>query len=415
MRELRVRLTFSSTDVREVGTLAEDGRRVWFEFDPSFRSSGLEISPIRLPVATAGLIEHRGATRLPGVFDDARPDGWGLKLLHRAFQARGRPVSSVSPLDELAFLGHRTMGALVFEPFTGPPGALDDAMDLSALAAHAQTVWDDRVEQVLPELVRAAASSGGARPKALIGLRADGGSGVCHGEGDLPDGWLAWLVKFPTSNDDSEVGRRELAWMAMARAAGLDVPQHRTLALEGVGDAFAVLRFDRPPGDRRMHMLSAAGALDVDFRTASADWEHLARASQRICGGDLSQVEAIFRLAAFQVASVNDDDHLKNVAWICGPSGDWRLSPAYDLTYAPRPYGERCTSVMGVGRDVGREPLLALARNVGIKAARARSVLDQVTAATDDVRSHLRAAGCDNPVSRAAADAVEGATRRVRG
>jgi serine/threonine-protein kinase HipA len=320
----------------------------------------------------------------------------------------------VSPLDELAYLGHRTMGALVFEPCTGPSGDLADAVELAALAAHAQAVWDDSVRTVLPELVRAGGPSGGARPKALVGLPVGGGPGFRYGEGELPDSWDAWIVKFPTTTDDADVGRREAAWMAMARDAGVAVPEARVLELKGVGDAFAVRRFDRPGGGRRTHVISAAGALDADFRVPGADYEHLLRATARLCGGDMSEVLAMYRLAVFNVASVNEDDHLKNVAWLLGPDAEWRVAPGFDLTYAPRPYGERWTTVMGAGRDVGRGHLLELARVVGIKAGAAKRVIDEVGGSTSEVRGHLQAFGCSEPVSVSAADAVERATARVR-
>lgn len=415
MRELRVRLRFSPLDQPLVGTLVEDRGQVWFGYDSAFVQRGLEISPIRLPVAQ-GLVEHpvHPGVPIPGVFNDARPEGWGLKLLHRAFQSRGRAASSVSPLDELAFLGQHTMGALVFEPCTGPTGELDAAVALAELAAHAQQVWDDRVEEVLPQLVRAGSPSGGARPKALVGLRADSEPGFRYGEGDLPEGWEAWLVKFPTSTDDPEVGRREAAWMAMASAAGVEVPACRVLALEGVGDAFAVRRFDRPGGSARLHMLSGAGALDADFRLPVADYGHLLRATTVLCGGDRSQVLALFRLAAFNVAAVNQDDHLHNLAWLMEPDGAWRLAPGFDLTYAPRPYGERWTTVAGVGRQVRGSHLLTLAQVLGIRSRDARQVLDQVTEATARVRRFLEEYGCQGPVSRQAVEDVEEATARVR-
>jgi len=417
MRELRVHLAFGQNEHHQVGTLVEDRADVWFEFAPGFRTSGLEISPIRLPTRIAHLHRHtvKPGVPVPGVFNDARPDGWGLKLLHRAFQRRGRVASSVSALEELAYLGPHTMGALTFEPCTGPTHPLSDAIELAELARHAQRVWDDRVEDVLPELVRAAGPSGGARPKALIGMPAGDEAGFCYGEGELPSEWEAWLVKFPTSTDDAEVGRRELAWSTMAEAAGLQVPRARLLCLQGVGEAFAVRRFDRPGAGRRLHMLSAAGALDVDFRRAMADYEHLLKATSRICSGDQSQVLDMFRLAVFNVATVNEDDHLKNVAWLMAPDGSWRVSPAFDLTYAPRPDGERWTTVAGVGRRVGRRELLDLASSVGIKPAAAKRILSEVTAATADVGSTLVDGGCVNPVSKAAASAVEAATRRILG
>lgn len=132
-------------------------------------------------------------------------------------------------------------------------------------------------------------------------------------------------------------------------------------------------------------------------------------------GGDLSEALCIFRLAVFNVAAVNEDDHLKDVAFLLDSEGPWRVSPAFDLTYAPRPFGERCTTVASVRRQVSRVHLLTLAERAGIKASVARRVIDEVTAATVDVGRHLAAAGCEGPVSRAAATAVMAATVRVRG
>ena len=412
MKELRVSLRFAPDAVRPVGTLAEDGRRLWFEFsdDPP------DISPYALPVAPGTLVEHRARSGvpLPGVFADARPDGWGLKLLHRAFQRAGRSASSVSALDELAYLGDRTMGALTFEPPTGPEGSFAESVELGRLARHARKVYDDEVTDVLPALVRAGASSGGARPKALIGLRADGGPGVVFGEGELPEGWEAWLVKFPTSRDDPEVGRRELAWMRMAGAAGIDVPPCRLLELgSGAGDAFAVRRFDRPGLGYRLHMLSAAGALDVDFRTAVADYGQLVRLTQLICRGDQRQVLAMLRLAVFNAAAVNDDDHLKNTSFLMHPDGAWRLAPGYDLTYAPSPNGERATTVAGAGRAVNRSDFERMAGEFGVRPRDLSSIVEEVLAATADVQRHLGDAGCSGPVSRAAVGAVREASRRL--
>lgn len=416
MRELQVSLRFHPDDIRPVGTLVEDAHQVLFAYDSAFVRGGCEISPLRLPLRDGSLVAHRHkeGVPIPGVFNDARPDGWGLKLLHRAFQATGRARSSVSPLDELAYLGSHTMGALCFAPSTGPTGDLHDAVEFAALAAHAQQVWDDSIHEVLPGLVRAGASSGGARPKALIGLPADGQAGFRYGEGELPPGWDAWLVKFPTREDDPDVGRREAAWMAMAAEAGIEVPPFRALPLHGMPDAFAVRRFDRPGDGHRVHMLSGAGALDVDFRHAAADYEALLRVTLHLCRGDQSQAQAMFRLAAFNVASVNEDDHLKNVAWLMSPDGTWRLAPGFDLTYAPLPARERNTSVFGKTQGIGRADLLSLAEQVGIKPLTARRVVDEVVAATSRVRVHLDAAGCSHAVSIASARDVERSTARLR-
>jgi serine/threonine-protein kinase HipA len=117
----------------------------------------------------------------------------------------------------------------------------------------------------------------------------------------------------------------------------------------------------------------------------------------------------------FNVATMNEDDHLKNFAWIVGPDGRWRLAPAYDLTYAPQPRGERATTVTGAGHNIERAHLLRLAERVGIPARAAARVLDEVTQATLAVKQHLADAGCRGPVSTAAAEAVTLATARLQG
>lgn len=146
----------------------------------------------------------------------------------------------------------------------------------------------------------------------------------------------------------------------------------------------------------------------------AADYEHLLRATAFICDDDHSQVAAMFRLAAFNVAACNEDDHLRNIAWLVGDDGRWRVAPGFDLTYAPSPAGERWTTVVGVGRGIGRASLLELASRVGLRPQLAAEVLDEVTTATAAVRDHLATAACDGPVSRAAADAVECSTARLR-
>ncbi|MFT5585267.1 MAG: serine/threonine-protein kinase HipA [Cognaticolwellia sp.] len=408
-RSLRVSLNFSGA--QQVGTLAEDGRRVYFEYSEAFLATKLELSPLRLPLR-AGLLEHRvkAGVPIPGVFSDARPDGWGLKLLHRHFQAQGRPASSVSALEELAYLGARTMGALQFHPSQAPDSELGGALELGELAAHAQAVYDSATLEVLPELARAGASSGGARPKALIGIGPQ--DQLCSGEGPLPTGYRAWLVKFPTSQDDGDTAAREQVWMQMARLAGLQVPKTRLLPIHQ-GHAFAVQRFDRGPNGERLHMLSAAGALDVDFRTAQADYRDLGRLTLHMCQ-DMRQVQALLRLALFNAASVNQDDHLKNLAYLMGPNGQWRLSPVFDLTYSPHPSGHRSSAVMGETQRVTQSHALELGNSLGLSTKKVRQTLDEVISASAQVSQLLAQAGCGNPVSQRAATQVKLATQALQ-
>jgi serine/threonine-protein kinase HipA len=312
-------------------------------------------------------------------------------------------------LDELAYLGRRAMGALIYEPTTGPD-ALFESVHLGSLAAESMRVHRGASAKTLPALIRAGGSPGGVRPKALIGRRGDE---VCLGDGDLPDGWEHWLVKFERPEDDPDCAHREAAWMHMAQTAGLGVAAFEVLELGGdARNALATRRFDRP-GRRRVHMLSAAGALNVDFRTSFGDYHELGRLCSLICNGDLRQLEALVRLAMFNVVARNEDDHLKNLAWLYDGE-NWTLAPAYDITFAPHPTGYRQTSVMDVVERVTRQNLLELATRLGLSRRDAIAMLDEVLGAASTVRSVLAERGCRGAVSQRAASEVLAEVKRLK-
>ncbi len=402
LRELEVTLHLDT--VVPVGTLAQEGAAVYFQFDPTFLASGLGISPYALP-PRAGLLRHpaKPGVPLPGVFSDSRPDGWGLRLLHRAFAAAGRPRAAVSALDELAFLGDRAMGALAYAPSTGPD-TLFEAVELGALADHARAVYSGDLDEVLPQLLRAGGSPGGVRPKALVGRA---GAQTCVGEATLPPGFEPWLVKFERPEDDADCARREAVWLRLAGAAGIEVPEHETIDLGSAGTALATRRFDRAP---RRHLLSAAGALDVDFRTAVVDYVDLGKLALFLASGDLTQAAKLVRRALFNVVMGNDDDHLKNHAWLYD-GHRWRLSPAFDLTWSP--LQARSAPLCGHVAEVPRVALLELGQRLGLSRHETDAILEDVLTAAAGVRTALHDSGCRGPVSAAAARAVEASVRRL--
>jgi serine/threonine-protein kinase HipA len=144
MKRLEVRLTLGPADERVVGRLAESDRRVYFEWDREFVDDGLELAPFKLP-REPGLHEHRDLAfgPLPGLFADSLPDGWGMLLMDRHFRGKGLAPATVSPLDRLAYLGTRTMGALTYHPSSDDEGddeADRDAVDLFQLGHHAEEI-----------------------------------------------------------------------------------------------------------------------------------------------------------------------------------------------------------------------------------------------------------------------------------
>lgn len=378
MRKLEVRLELGG-DAATVGTLAERERRIFFEYAPDFLRSGVQLSPIHLPLRP-GLHEGPPApfAGLPGVFADSLPDGWGLLLMDRAFRQRGVSREAVSPLDRLAFLGTRAMGALTYHPPADPEEGFGAAIELDEMARQAERLLQGSAEAVLPELLQAGGSPGGARPKVLVGFREEDGAMV-SGAGPLPAGFRALLVKFGARADAADAGAVELAYSRMAAAAGIRVPPARLFSTPGGGRYFAAERFDRPGGERR-HVHTLAGLLHADFRLPSLDYEAYLRATLHLTRDHTEVVEA-YRRMAFNVLACNRDDHARNFAFLMEPDGTWRHTPAYDLTFSSGPGGEHTMSVAGEGRAPGRPHFAELAAKLGIEPRVRDAVVEQADAA----------------------------------
>lgn len=405
MRKLAVHLTRSPTDSITVGQLAEHDHRIYFEYDPAFLQTRIALSPFKLP-AGPELIEHRdtGFGPLPGVFDDSLPDGWGLLLMDRHFRCEGIDPATLSPLDRLAYLGTRTMGALTYHP----PHEIDRAemlLDLHALSQNVESVLEGDAAEVLPQLLRAGGPPGGARPKVLVGID---GERILSGEDDLPEGFEHWIVKFATKRDARHAGPVEYAYALMARDAGIDLPDVRLFEVKKGRSPrryFGVKRFDRHQGNVRVHVHTFANLLHADFRIPSTDYADLLKVTQALTRhhGDVLRA---FRLMVFNVAAHNRDDHGKNFAFLLGSDGEWRLTPAYDLTFSHGPGGEHSMSVRGEGRHPTRDHCLQLAEEVGIDVREAIDAIEAVNTAIAGWNALADEAGCPKSIRSTVASAL---------
>lgn len=388
--KLEVRLQQAPDRVTVVGTLAQVERRLWFEYAPSFLEDGPELSPVKLP-KVPGLLENRDrhAGALPGVFDDSLPDGWGLLLMDRAFRQRGIDPTTVSPLDRLAFVGDRGMGALTYHPAEESGGA-PPRLDLRALALNAEAVYEGEADEVVPALIRAGGSPGGARPKVLVGMC---GERMLSGEADLPPGYEHWMVKFAARPDLPDAGPVEYAYSLMARAAGIPTEATRLIKVDRLRRYFAVRRFDRRPANRRWHVHTFGNMIHANFRVPGNDYQQLLKITRALTRNHADVIRA-FRQMVFNIAAHNRDDHVKNFAYVMSPEGDWALSPAFDLTYSSGPGGEHTMSVLGEGRSPGPSHCLELAQKSGIKRAEAVEVFDQIHLALARWPEFAAEAGC---------------------
>lgn len=360
-----------------LGTLADDGQDVLFQYTPQALERGLQLSPIRLPLRAVAYPDRRGDyTQLhdvPGLIYDSLPDDWGYRLMHRRMKARGIDPNQASTLDRLAYLGANTMGALTYAP------ALPDVPDgrdltLMELAQEVQAVQVDDSHEVLAELARAGASSAGARPKALVYFNPNTGQ-MSTQSSAVPKG-EAWLVKFPGSDDAPDCSAVEELYAQVANRCGLEMTATQFFELPGGRTAFATKRFDRR-GEQRVHVHSLAGLLHANFQVPSVSYEDFFRVTRRLTRDQRELKKAVHR-CVFNILMNNRDDHAKNLSFLLEADGSWRLAPPYDLTYCPGYKGEHFMDVAGVGAAPERADVVKCAKAAGLPVAVAEQAIDEL-------------------------------------
>lgn len=393
---------------RTIGAVAEaEGRaHAVFQYAPEFVGSGIEPSPLVMPLATRPYefpeLPPRTFHGLPGLLADSLPDRFGNALIDAWLTARGRRPESFGAVERLCYTGARGMGALEFAPSLGPRARKAERVDVDALVRLASDVLAARRgvrgklgaaerADALREILRVGTSAGGARAKAVIAWNRTTNE-VRSGQVPADDGFEHWLIKFDgvAANKDRELdlpagyGAIEYAYHLMAVAAGVRMSECRILEENGRRH-FMTRRFDRPTGRDKLHMQSLGGLAHFDFNQAGAyGYEQALRVAREIgCGPD--DAEQLFRRAAFNVVARNQDDHVKNVAFLMDREGRWSLAPAYDVVYAHNPDGAWTSShqmtLNGKRDGFVVEDFKACARAGLLKRGRAERILEEVRAA----------------------------------
>jgi serine/threonine-protein kinase HipA len=404
---LRVELAITSQSLT-VGRLARRDRVIYFEYDTAFLTTKLELSPFRLPLAS-GVFEGPETVfeRLHGLFNDSLPDGWGRLLMDRKLSQTGIPPGQLTPLDRLAWVGRHGMGALTYNPEHPARPDAKGAIDLDRLAAQSRLVLEDNPKAVLDELLKAGVSPHGARPKALVGVPA-GGESLIHGVDDLPDDYEHWIVKFRAVSDPIDAGAVENAYAEMAREAGVDMLPTRLFPAKKGPGYFGIKRFDRV-GNRRLHMQTVSGLLNLDHTLPSLAYSGLLKATRMLTRRQ-AEVDQMFARMVFNVLAHNRDDHSKNHSFLMAEDGRWYASPAYDVTFASGPGGEHALAVGGEGRNPGADHIRAVAKDAGVTERTAAAVIERVKASVE--RWPAFASG--NGVSKTMAAAIDLTLNGVR-
>lgn len=383
-----VSIEFGKSEI-QVGELIQEGKGIYFKYYSDFIKTGLEISPLHLPLSdriyTASLQPFEG---LFGVFSDSLPDGWGRLLLDRTLAAQGILMQDVSPLQRLSYIGSRGMGALVYRPQIETTFQEDFQIELDAIATEMAIVLQGESSFAIDELFELGGSSGGARPKILVGYNPNTNH-LIHGIEPLPNDYEHWIIKFLSANDRVDIAQIEYAYYKMAISAGIEMHPSRLFQTQSGKVFFGTKRFDRT-AIGKLHLHSAAGMLNDNFRYSTMDYGHLMDATFRL-EGDVEGQEKILRIAALNVFSNNRDDHSKNLSYLMDSTGIWKLAPAYDLTYSNSSHGMHSTTIAREGKNPGREELKELSNEFLLKNGVA--IIDQVADAVSHWKSIAKDAG----------------------
>jgi serine/threonine-protein kinase HipA len=337
---------------------------------------------------------------LPGLLADALPDRFGNSLIDAWLATQGRSAGSFNAIERLCYTGTRAMGALEFAPASGPRARKSSKIQIDALVELASEVLTHRnslevsfapksVHKGLTEILRVGTSAGGARAKAIIAWN-PATNEVHSGQVKAPPGFGYWLLKFDgvSGNKDKELQDPkgytvcEYAYSLMAKDAGLVMTECRLLE-EGGRRHFMTQRFDRSQDGEKIHMQSLAALAHFDFNVAQANSYEQAFDVARRLDLPLDAIEQQYRRMIFNVVARNQDDHVKNIAFLMDKNGKWTLSPAFDVAYSYNPTGDWTArhqmTINGKSENFELSDFLECAKVAGLKRGRDTQILEEVT------------------------------------
>ena len=374
-----------------VATVAWDERRLAsrFEYTPEFAESGMELSPLMMPLMTHRVyqfpeLSHDTFIGLPGLLADALPDAFGKALLDKWLALSGRTFAN--PIERLCYQGKRSMGALEFVPAQDNYLELSTGLEIKTLIETAREVLDEKkkldgnlnvdTKEAVANIIRVGTSAGGQRAKAVIAYNETTGD-IRSGQIEAPDGFSHWLIKLDgvtnyELGDPKHYGQIEYVYYLMARKAGIDMSECRLFEENGRAH-FMTRRFDRVNGNEKLHMQTLCGMAHFDYKMIHAySYEQVFQVMRRL-RLSYSDAEQMYRRMVFNVVARNQDDHTKNISFLMDRQGKWSLSPAYDVSWAYNPKGiwtsNHQMSINNKSDEITRDDLLSVARNVNIKHA----------------------------------------------
>ena len=398
-----------------------DKAYLFFEYDKSFLKSGIELSPIKMPLSSrvysfpelAGSSFH-GA---PGLIADSLPDKFGNRVIDRWLSEQGRSLSDFNAIDRLCYTGERGMGALEYHPASGPDISLDEDINVAKMVKFASDILVGKQDQQIrisddpdySQLIRLGTSAGGARAKALIAWNEEKKT-IKSGQIDAGNGYEYWLMKFDGVNKNGDHGledaieytRIEYAYYLMAKDSGICMNECRLFEENGRYH-FMTKRFDRMQ-DQKLHMQTLAALAHIDYNLpGQTGYEEAAQITMQLTNS-VADVTELYRRMVFNVIFVNQDDHVKNTAFLMNKKGEWKLSPAYDLTFSYNPDNTwlraHQMSINKKTENISYDDLITSGKNMGIGKAKCTKIISQVQSVAEKYPDYLHQSGVSDKTIR---------------
>ena len=371
-----------------------------FEYDKEFLKSGIEVSPIVMPLSTQVYtfpeLSDRTFHGLPGLLSDSLPDKFGNAVINSWLERQGRTPESFNPVERLCYTGTRGMGALEYVPALGPNPDTSEIIDVDRLVRLASDILTSRKSihlsedaRAMQEILRVGTSAGGARAKAVIAWNENTGE-IRSGQVETDEGFDYWIIKFDgvTNNGDKEgpdkeeYTKTEFAYYLMARDAGIVMKECRIYDENGRSH-FMTRRFDRDDltGDK-IHSQTLGAIAHYDYNVPGiCSYERAAQVMRQLKISD-KEISQFYKRMVFNILARNQDDHVKNISFLMDRNGKWSLSPAYDVTYAYNPGGMWTGShqmlINGKRDDITYEDLITSAKSMGLKKNDAEQIVFEV-------------------------------------
>jgi serine/threonine-protein kinase HipA len=399
-----------------IGIIHQDISKAYatFEYDTNFVNSGIEVSPLRMPLGK-NVYEFPGLIGapfygMPGLVADSLPDRFGNAVIEQWLMSIGKSLSDFTAIDRLCYTGKRGMGALEYVPASNEIKDIDEDINVCEMVKFASNVLRKRESISLKandsltysQLVQVGSSAGGARAKALIAWNEDTNI-VRSGQMKLGPGYDYWLMKFDNVSQNGDYGLEdkpeytliEYSYYLMAKACGITMNECRIYNSDG-NHHFMTKRFDRENG-KKLHMQSLGALAHISYQEPGVCGYELAAMYMKEIGISYKEIEQFYRRMVFNCLAVNQDDHVKNISFIMNRSGKWILSPAYDITFSYNPTNKwLCAhqmTVNGKTKEIGLSDLLQAGANMGIKTRRCRDIISEISTSVASFATYAEQAG----------------------